>query len=231
MDRKPGLKLRIWLLLISAFMLTACGSGSEEQTPTLSSEQIQTQAVAAFSLGLTQTAQANPTETPTATSTPTPTGTNTPEATPTTATPVSVVVPTSSCYSLAFVADVTIPDNTSMTPGQKFTKTWRVRNNGTCAWEAGFKFNFTGGEAMGGSSISLQSAVAVGAETELTVQLTAPNTNGTYRGNWRMTNAAGTYFGDEVYVLIKVGGSTATPTSPAATATHTPTVTETVTSS
>jgi hypothetical protein len=219
------------VFLIGALSISACGSRSEEQTPTVSGDQIQTQAVATFSIGLTQTALANPTETPTATSTPSPTETNTPAVTPTTSTPVSVVVPTNSCYSLAFVADVTIPDNTNMTPSQKFTKTWRVRNNGSCTWEAGFKFNFTGGESMGGSSISLQSGVSAGAETELTVQLTAPSTIGTYRGNWRMTDAAGTYFGDEVYVQIIVGGSTPTATtSVTATATHTqtPTLTETV---
>ncbi len=224
-------KRLIVVLLMSALLINACGSRSEEQTPTLSSEQIQTQAVATFSLGLTQTALANPTETPTATPTATPTETSTPEVTPTIATPVSVVVPTNSCYSLAFVADVTVPDNSNMTPSQQFTKTWRVRNNGSCTWEAGFKFNFTGGEAMGGSSISLQSAVSAGKETELTVQLTAPSTNGTYRGNWRMTNAAGTYFGDEVYVQIIVGGSTPTATTAAtATPTLTPTPTETVSS-
>jgi hypothetical protein len=56
--------------------------------------------------------------------------------------------------------------------------------------------------------------------------LTAPSTTGTFRGNWRMTNAAGTYFGDEVYVLIVVSGtaSTSTPTM-----TITPTITPTAT--
>ncbi len=224
-------KPRMLVFLFGALIISACGSPSEEPNPTLSSEQIQTQAVETFSLGLTQTALANPTETPTATSTHTPTETSAPEATATIATPVSVVVPTNSCYSLAFVADVTVPDNSNMTPSQNFTKTWRVRNNGSCTWETGFKFNFTGGEAMGGSSITLQSGVSVGTETELTVQLTAPSTNGTYRGNWRMTNAAGTYFGDEVYVLIIVGGSTPTATtSVTATSTVTPTPTETASS-
>lgn len=228
MIAKP--RMLVFLISISALIISACGSPSEEPTPTLSSEQIQTQAVETFSLGLTQTALANPTETPTATSTHTPTETSAPEATATIATPVSVVVPTNSCYSLAFVADVTVPDNSNMTPSQNFTKTWRVRNNGSCTWETGFKFNFTGGEAMGGSSITLQSAVSVGKETELTVQLTAPSTNGTYRGNWRMTNAAGTYFGDEVYVLIIVGGSTPTATtSVTTTPTQTPTTTQTPT--
>ncbi len=215
------------LIVATTLLLSACGSSQPEATPTVDIEIVKTEAVATFAFGQTQTALANPTETATATLTPTATATQTPAQTATSATPIITgVIPTRSCLSLGFVADVTIPDNTTMTPSQIFTKTWKVRNNGSCAWEAGFKFNFTGGEAMGGSSITLQSAVAVGAETELSVQLTAPNTNGTYRGNWRMTNAAGTYFGDEVYVLIKVGGATATPTG---TVTSTPTPTETPT--
>jgi uncharacterized protein affecting Mg2+/Co2+ transport len=135
---------------------------------------------------------------------------------------------------MAFVADVTIPDNTSMKPGQTFTKTWRVRNNGTCAWESGFKFNFIGGEAMGGGVLTLNKAVSPGTETELSVAMTAPNTSGSHRGNWRMANAAGTNFGDEVYVVIIVSGSastTSTATSPGvvAQATATPTSTGTPT--
>jgi hypothetical protein len=117
-----------------------------------------------------------------------------------------------------------------MTPGQKFTKTWRVRNSGSCAWAGGFKFNFTGGEAMGGASATLESAVQAGNETDLSVAMTAPSTAGTYRGNWRMATASGAIFGDEVYVLIVVGGATASATvsasatpSPSPTATLAPT--------
>lgn len=217
--------------MLGGLFISACASGSGEPTPTVDVENIKTEAVATFSMAQTQTALAMPTGTSTATLTATPTDTSTPSASPTSGTPAIVVAPTKSCYSLAFVADVTIPDNTNMTPGQKFTKTWRVRNNGSCAWETGFKFNFTGGEGMEGSSVTLQSAEKIGAETELSVQLTAPSTNGTYRGNWRMTNLAGNYFGDEVYVLIIVGGSTATPTTLTATSTptQTPTLTDTPT--
>jgi hypothetical protein len=114
---------------------------------------------------------------------------------------------------MAFVSDVTIPDETTMNPGDQFTKTWRVRNNGSCRWEAGFKLVFLGGEAMGGSAVTLESAVNPGTVTELSVDLTAPTPAGTYRGNWIMTDFGGTYFGDEVYVLIVVSSSeTSTPT-------------------
>lgn len=35
-----------------------------------------------------------------------------------------------------FLADVTIPDGTVMTPGARFTKTWEVQNVGTVTWES-----------------------------------------------------------------------------------------------
>jgi hypothetical protein len=222
------------LSLLISLLLSACGSVDADATPTFSVELAQTLAVATFSSGQTQTAVAMPTNTSTPTVTPSPTYTITLAVTNTAGTPFAPsagVVPTSSCYSMAFVADVTIPDNTSMKPGQTFTKTWRVRNNGTCAWDSGFKFNLIGGEAMGGGTLTLNKAVSPGTETELSVAMTAPNTSGSHRGNWRMANATGTNFGDEVYVIIVVSGSasTATSTGVAAQATATFTATETPT--
>jgi len=68
-----------------------------------------------------------PGETPLSTLTPTieePTSEPTlPTATPEDCTPDS-----------EFVADLTIPDGTLIKPGDSFTKTWRIRNTGTCTW-------------------------------------------------------------------------------------------------
>jgi len=212
--KPPTVSRRVMAISLAAsLVLAACGASGEEPTPTLSVEQIQTQAVGTFAADLTSTALAQPTETPTPTESPTPTATSTPAVTNTPAVTAAGTLPASSCYGLTFASDVTIPDNTSMTPGQSFTKTWRVRNSGSCAWQAGFTFRFTGGEAMGGSSVGLENAVQPGSETNISVALTAPTSAGTYRGNWRMTNASATYFGDEVYVLIVVSGSAATATS------------------
>lgn len=214
-------------MLAGSLFIGACGSGGADATPTLSPEMIQTQAVATFAAGQTQTALSLPTDTPT----PTPTPTVTPSPTSLQGSPTAAsagIAPTSSCYGMAFVADVTIPDNTAMTQGQKFTKTWRVRNSGSCAWPVGSKLSFTGGEAMGGSAVTLDKAVDVGKDTELSVAMTAPDKAGTYRGNWRMVNPTGGYFGDEIYLIIVVGGTTTvTPTSKATSAPKvTPTATE-----
>ena len=229
MKTRRRLVRQIATSLLAGLFLAACASGTEEAAVTLTVEVIQTEAVATFSAGLTATAEAMPTKTPTQTETPTPNATSTIAPTNTAAPTAVATLPEASCYGLSFVSDVTIPDDTTMTPSQTFTKTWRVRNSGSCDWQTGFDLNFTGGEAMGGSSISLASAVQPGAEIDLSVPLQAPTTAGTYRGNWRVTDAGGTFFGDEVDVQIVVAGSAATATSAPATATPTATPTETPT--
>jgi hypothetical protein len=217
-------------MLIGVLLLTACGGSNEpEPTPTLSVEEIQAQAVGTFSAALTQTALAAPTDTPTSTPTPEPTI----ELLPTSTSGIpfggaTSAPPASSCYSLRFVSDVTIPDNTQMTAGQTFTKTWKVLNAGTCAWDAGFKFSLTGGEAMGSSTLTLATSVPAGAQFDLSVPMVAPATTGTHRGNWRMSTAGGQFFGDEVYVIIVVGGTSATSTSAPAIATPTVTTEPTI---
>lgn len=221
------------LAILGSLILSACGAATPEPSPTVDIGAVQTSAVETFAIGLTQTAFFLPTDTTT------PLPTDTPAATATLGTPlppVSVKSPTASCYGLTFVKDVTIPDNTAMAPGQTFTKTWLVRNNGTCAWDAGFKFAFVGGEAMDGATLVLDKAVAPGSEKEVSIAMKAPSKTGSARGTWRMSTAAGNFFGDEVFVLINVGGTTTvtatitrTTTAGAATATATATPTATAT--
>jgi hypothetical protein len=218
------------LLIIGALVLSACGATAAQETPTVTvnPDDIRTQAVSTFSSGLTATAFAAPTITPTVT----PLATFTPLATSTGGIAFGstqpVVAATASCYGLSFVSDVTIPDNTPVNAGQTFTKTWKVKNAGTCAWDAGFKFAFTGGDAMGGNAYTVPATVAAGAVTDISVAMTAPNKTGTIRGNWRMSTASGQYFGDEVYVQVVIGGgggaaATNTGSAPAATSTTAPT--------
>jgi hypothetical protein len=212
------------IVLISAFALTACGGNAPEETatPTLDLNFIRTLAVQTFSADLTQTAILAPTNTPAPTQTPAPTFP--PLATSTGGIPLATQATTvggaTACYGMTFVSDVTVPDNTHMNPGQNFTKTWKVKNSGTCAWDAGFKFVFTSGDAMGGATYTFPSAVAAEAVVDISVAMTAPTTSGKVQGNWRMSTAGGQLFGNEVYVLISVGGAGATAT---ATATATPT--------
>jgi len=224
-------------MMIGTLLLASCGAGEPELTPTLtlSADQIRTQAVETFSADLTMTALVAPSDTPVPTLTPAPTLPAL--ATSTAGTPFGAATTVGgstggSCYALTFVSDVTIPDNTQMAPGKTFTKTWKVLNSGTCAWDAGFKFGLVDGEGMGGSTLNLPTSVAAGAQYDLSVPMVAPNTSGTLRGYWRMSTATGEFFGDAIYVQIVVSGgsgSAPTNTSGAAVSTSTPTATPTPT--
>jgi hypothetical protein len=220
------------VLMIGALLLSACGASEPDLTPTatVNPDEIRTQAVGTFAADLTLTAAAAPTNTPAPTVTPL--ATFTPLATVAGAVGLGTTAPagtggtTTSCYGLSFVSDVTIPDNTPVTAGQTFTKTWKVKNAGTCAWDAGFKFAFVSGEQMGGTTFTLPSSVAAGAVSDISVSLTAPNRSGTLRGDWRMQTASGQFFGDQVYVQVVVGGGAAAPTNTTSAATEEPTATD-----
>src|SRR5258706_5845719 len=208
-----------YMAMVGVVLLTACGGNSATATPTVDPNSIQTQAVQTFSPALTKTAFAAPTNTPfptlTASATFAPFNSS---ASTLPAVTQAASVPTKSCYSMAFVSDVTIPDNTAVTPGQTFTKTWKVTISGSCPWDAGFKFAFTGGDAMGGVTYTIPSTVAVNATVNLSVAMTAPtNKTGKVQGNWRMSTTGGQFFGDEIYVIVVVGGSTQAPTATATT--------------
>src|SRR5512142_417149 len=93
--------------------------------------------------------------------------------------------PTSNCDSAAFVSDVTIPDNTVVNAGDNYTKTWRLKNSGTCSWTPSYAVVFVSGQQMNGPAVqALTGNVNPGQTVDLTVNLTAPSTNGTFTGNW-----------------------------------------------
>jgi hypothetical protein len=105
------------------------------------------------------------------------------------------VVP-SGCDKAAFIADVNVPDNTLFAPGAAFTKTWRLKNIGSCTWTTEYKAVFHSGERMSASpAINLPTQVPPGGTLDLTINMVAPATNGAYRGNWVLSNPSGALFG------------------------------------
>jgi hypothetical protein len=175
----------------------------------------------------TQAVTATPTASATATTTP---STATPTTTPSTATPTATPTqPPAGCDRAQFIADVTVPDGTVYAPGVAFAKTWRLKNVGTCTWTTSYAMVFETGEKMGGpDSVSMPKTVTPGSSVDVSVNLTAPGTAGTYRGYWRFQNANGVRFGlgtdatKSWWVDIRVSGTAATPTpTPTATGTNT----------
>jgi hypothetical protein len=198
---------RIILLITLASLLSACGSNTPTE-PTIDTNQIHTAAAKTVIAEFTQTAQAVP---PTSAPTSTEAATVTVEATtPPTATTIPTNDPFVStatevpCDEAIWVADVTVPDGTEMTPGQDFVKTWKVKNSGSCTWGTGYTAIYAFGEKMSGVAEPLTVAVAPNEETEISVRFKAPDATGQYASTWRMANVSGIPFGQEIYVLIVV---------------------------
>jgi len=147
--------------------------------------------------------------------------------------PVTVTVPPSSCDKAQFVSDVNVPDGTVMAPGATFTKTWRLKNVGSCAWSTSYQLVFFSGQQMSApASAAFPQNVAVGQTVDISINMTAPSAAGSYRGFWMFKNANGALFGIGAqankpwWVDIRVSGPTVTPGGPTVTPTPTgPTVT------
>jgi hypothetical protein len=201
------------LALVLVVILSVRATNQPAPVPTISVDRVQTAAVATFGAGLTRTAAAMPTSTVTSPPVPTDTPAGTQSASP-----------TPSCYRLRYVRDITVPDYTLMTPGQIFTKTWEVENSGTCAWRKGFEFSLIGGDAMGGSTLTLTEIVNPGERYQLAIPMAAPtDKTGTVVGTWQMSDENGTFFGDALTVIITLGGTTTgTPEPGGGTLTPTP---------
>jgi len=107
--------------------------------------------------------------------------------------PEPVVANPTDCTDQAlFVEDVTIPDNTELAAGDAFEKTWRFQNIGTCTWTPEYHLAFEKGEKMGaGDRVAFVTNVPPQGTVDLTVNLSAPSTIGTYQGKWQLLNADG----------------------------------------
>ena len=121
----------------------------------------------------------------------------------------------------AFYADVTIPDGTRLEAGETFTKTWQVRNSGTCTWGDGYALVFASGDMMSGALTNPISEVPPGEIVNVSVELVAPARGGEHTGNWTFQNSHGNRFGvgsgntGQLWVQIHVEWSTASNNTPA----------------
>ncbi len=93
--------------------------------------------------------------------------------------------------SAAFVSDVTIPDNSVIGAGETFTKIWRISNTGTCIWAWDYVLTHYSEERMGAPDSVPLDITYPGQTLDISVELTAPNSPGTYRGNFVIENPEG----------------------------------------
>lgn len=160
-----------------------------------------------------------------ATATPAPTPSPTPRATPTDQ--------VNCADSALFIADVTIPDNTKFEPGVAFTKTWKLKNTGTCTWNERYSLVFANGQQMDGP-VSLSLSETRPAEMlDISVDFIAPSNSGIFTAAYRLQTPDGKLIQvgltETIYVKIQVGtvatnngavsvpGGLSTPPSPTST--------------
>lgn len=116
--------------------------------------------------------------------------------------------------SAVMIEDVTIPDNTVMTPGQKFTKTWRFLNNGKCNWN-GYTMAFFAGDRMGSPDSVPIPPTEAGKTIDVSVDLIAPSADGSYTGFYILKNDKGETLPigieQSFWLKILIGNVTAAP--------------------
>ena len=168
-----------------AFLLSACNlvlNAPSAAADDLAAGQTAVAQTVAAELTLAAPLATTPPVPPADTATPTPTITELPPA------------PAGTCDQAYFVSE-TIPDNTAFLPGTPFSKTWRLRNVGTCTWTSSYALVFDHGDSLGApAAIPLAGAVAPGQEIDLSVNMQAPVAPGTFIGHWRLRNASGGLF-------------------------------------
>jgi len=200
---------RVSLILLLTFVLSACNLPSKNQEAE-GTGAVLTAAAQTVEANLTQLAEQNtPIVSVPSTNTPSLATATLAVASPVVASPTSApaATATSNCDNADFVTDVTIPDGTVLDPGETFTKTWRLKNAGTCSWTPSYAVVFSNGDSMSGPATqALTSNINPGETVDISVDLEAPTTPGDHIGYWKLRNAAGVLFAT-VYVDIKVSGS------------------------
>ena len=224
----------LFLLLLTGILITSC-TGQNAAEPTLDVNEILTAGVGTFAAAIfqTQTAMVPPaTATPTTTPTPTATvATPIPLLSPTTsATQLIFVAPlitftpittgtqftaTANPNSLAFgcnnlllIRDENVPAGTVFNPEERFTKTWKVANTGTCDWVYLYHLVYISGDNVGGRDpVRLGRVIEPGKWTQLSINLRAPRAPGRYTSYWRFADQSGNVFGSTLGVSIEVRAS------------------------
>lgn len=115
------------------------------------------------------------------------------------AVPTAALLPTStqssSCDQAAFM-DETIPDGSQFPPGTLFSKTWTLRNAGSCAWNADYDVVFSSGNRMNAPEVLplAKESVPPGSNVTITIPFTSPLEGGSYRADFKLRNADGVLF-------------------------------------
>ena len=119
-----------------------------------------------------------------------------------------------------FVRDISVPDASVLSPGQKFTKAWRV-SSGDSSWPEGCHLVYVQGELLGASAHRFSvPATPQNTEISLSIDFQAPATPGRYTSYWRMVEPSGRRFGHRIWVDAIVKTATTADTGEGTEAEH-----------
>ena len=103
-----------------------------------------------------------------------------------------------------FVADLDVPDNTTVHAGERFAKGWRLQNTGTVTWEGRWlecvdlppEADGAGDGPLVGYLRPVEPRIAVprtapGDTVDLRAEFVAPDAPGTVRSTWKLVDAEG----------------------------------------
>lgn len=182
-------------ILILTLLMSSCNLNQDNPIPEGKPGALYTEAAMTVSVQLSSDGIGNPQST----TTPGPDGNFSSQGTST------LVIPSLTpeggdpvpCDQVKFIKDVTIPDEMNLEPGEKFTKTWRLQNAGSCPWTIGYLLYFESGDSLGGpASQELTSkTIQPGDTVDVSVDLIAPEETGSYQGFWMIRNVKGDGFG------------------------------------
>ena len=233
-----GIIFILWQVItrISATDTPMSSSTPDQTQMNQTIEAIVNNQVTGTSAAATQTSSPFPTKLPTqSTSTPLPSLAITP--TPGQVTQTSTPRALCNQAGAGNPIDITIPDDTVISAGQSFVKTWKLENTGTCTWTTAYSATFFYGDRMGApDAVPLKGAVSPSQNVEISIEMVAPQSPGSYQGNWKLANPAGNLFGigpngnNPFWVRIVVEQNQTTATSiPTQSITSIPTATPTAT--
>lgn len=209
------------LVILSAILLGACNLPTKLSTEDANATIVASTANVVFTRAAETATAGSSSILSTATTTPlvaTALPTNTPVPT---IPPVAATNTPIPCNRASFVKDVNYPDNTEVPAGTAFTKTWRIKNNGSCTWTSGYVLLFDSGDQMNAPATATITAgtVTPGATVDISVDLTAPASPGTYQGKFKLRSPDNIVFGINAnaqaafWVKIIVPAPTPTPTA------------------
>jgi uncharacterized protein YkwD len=161
-----------------------------------------------------ETRVATVTEAPTAAETPsTPSVEASATTTPETPIPTN---PADCTNSAAFVTDVTVADNDIIPGGTTFTKTWRIKNTGTCVWNPNYTLSHYSEETMLAPASVPLSVTYPGQTVDISVNLTASSADGKHTAYFVIKSPAGLIMkidnDSRLWVVINVSSQVAAAT-------------------